>query len=403
MSELSSIIDRPDEAPPVIVHVYGDLHPHEGGPPQVILNLVRAQQQSGAEVRLVVLNADDPEVVASIHSELGALPPLFTVRPKGIRAVWSRPVIATALHGASIVHIHSIWSTPNLYVAHYCLRHHIPYLLSIHGHLRREALAIKWLKKKVGLALGYRAMLEGASVIHALNQSEAEDIQHFGLKAPVRVIPNGIDPTRFNETPSRSILDQHIPALTQSPYLLFLSRIHPPKGARKLAEAFRELSEEYPTLHLVIAGSDFGGIDEVRAVIEKSELSKRVHFPGFLSGLTKDSALAHASAFCLPSDHEGFSVAILEALAWGAPTVISTGCHFPELERARAGWVYGVSAEELTETLKRVIDDQELSSEVAQRGREWVRTHFSWMQIERAYHGAYPLREHRIRDNEVGG
>ena len=44
-----------------------------------------------------------------------------------------------------------------------------------------------------------------------------------------------------------------------------------------------------------------------------------------------------ADAFILPSYSEGFSMAILEALACRLPSVITTACHFPELGQAGGG------------------------------------------------------------------
>ena len=206
----------------IIVHVYDYLHPHQGGPPQVILSLARAQINQGAQVRLIACDVDQAEVRSFIHAQLGEVE-LFKLTPKGLRPWFSRELIDRALEGATAVHIHSIWPTPNLFVAHRCLRRKIPYVLSIHGHLRRDALAIKALKKRVGLTLGYRAMLRGASFIHALNESEVQDIRLFGLTAPCEVIPNGITPPLLNETPPRECLSAVLPQLKSAPYLLFLS------------------------------------------------------------------------------------------------------------------------------------------------------------------------------------
>ena len=220
-------------------------------------------------------------------------------------------------------------------------------------------------------------------------ESQAQDIKEFGLNAPIKVIPNGVRSELFQDEEERSSIEEAIPALAEHDYLLFLSRIHPPKGATRLAKAFVRLSQEYPNLHLVIAGSDFGGIDEIKAVLKHSAVSQRVHFPGFLSGALKNSALKHALAFCLPSDHEGFSVAVLESLAWGTATVISTACHFDEMKQAQAGWIHELSVDSLYESLVEVLSDPMRRDKIAQQGREWTLKHFDWKQIELQYDEMY--------------
>jgi len=352
------------------------------------MSLARAQQDQGAEIRLIASDVDQPEVKSFIQNQLGDVS-LFKLIPRGLRPLLSRTLIDRALHRATVVHLHSIWPTPNLFVAHHCLKYNLPYVLSIHGHLRREALAIKALKKRIGLVLGYRAMLHGATLIHALNSSEAQEVKRFGLTAHCEVIPNGITPPDRDVLPSRELLIPVIPKLSSSPYLLFLSRIHPPKGALHLTRAFIALSSTYPQLHLVIAGSDFGGTEELINEIKRAGLSQRFHLPGFLSGAIKSSALANAEAFCLPSHHEGFSVAVLESLAWGTPTVISTGCHFPEVAEEDVGWVHEIGTDPLIDTLNVVLADPKNTRIKANRGREWVAKKFNWNHIERQYHALY--------------
>lgn len=376
---------------PVVVHVYDFLHPHTGGPPQVIIHLAKAQLDQGYHIRLISIDADDPEVIAFVVERLGAEVELIRLHPKWIRPALSKKLIDAQLSDASAVHLHSIWPTPNLFFSYRCTQLGIPYLLSIHGHLRAEALAIKSLKKRIGLLLGYRAMLYNATAIHALNQSEQEEVRRFGLDAPCFILPNGISSEEFKEAPQRSVLTRVCPELGEAPYLLFLSRIHPPKGARDLATAFTRLYSLFPDLHLVVAGTNDGGVEEVIQVMEAAGVRDKLHLPGFLEGEEKAAAFRYAEAFCLPSYHEGFSVAVLESLAWGTATVISTGCHFPEVANEGVGWVHPVGADALYDTLCEVLSDPVKREERAQRGHDWVHTHFSWYQIERGFHKIYQV------------
>jgi len=58
---------------------------------------------------------------------------------------------------------------------------------------------------------------------------------------------------------------------------------------------------------------------------------------GPIYGQPKLAALSRADVFALTSYGEGFSVAILEALAASLPVIISRECHFPAVSKSGAG------------------------------------------------------------------
>ena len=93
-----------------------------------------------------------------------------------------------------------------------------------------------------------------------------------------------------------------------------------------------------------MAGPDeWGMVEKFRQEIMKCGHGKRVLFPGMVTGEAKQGLLARADLFCLPSDAEGFSMAVLEALANSTAVLLSPGCHFPEVERAGAGRVVSLN------------------------------------------------------------
>jgi glycosyltransferase involved in cell wall biosynthesis len=203
----------------------------------------------------------------------------------------------------------------------------------------------------------------------------------LGLRAPGVVIPNGVNLAEFDPPPDAALFRRRLPALSGRPYILFLGRLHYKKGLDHLAEAFRIVAGQLPDVHLVVAGPDDGARDDLEARVAAAGLVNRVHIPGPIYGPAKLSCVAGAACFCLPSRQEGFSVAILEALACGTPVVVSTECHFPEVAEVGAGEIVPLDTDALAAALNRVLADPARRARMGKAGRELVAAQFTWPRI----------------------
>jgi glycosyltransferase involved in cell wall biosynthesis len=106
-------------------------------------------------------------------------------------------------------------------------------------------------------------------------------------------------------------------ALTD-PVVVRLGRFSHEKGQDMLLESWREVTGRHPSWRLRLYGS---GPEEgaLRRQVSELNLGASVEFPGPTSDL--EGALTGASVFALSSREEGFPMAILEAMAYGLPTV----------------------------------------------------------------------------------
>jgi glycosyltransferase involved in cell wall biosynthesis len=194
-----------------------------------------------------------------------------------------------------------------------------------------------------------------------------------------------VDLGPFENLPSRSVLESRHPELIGKFVILFFGRVHIKKGFDLLAEALGRLSPDHPEMHLLVAGTDDGAWQPFHERIEQLGLTRRVTYVGHVSGERAREVWAAADAFVLPSYSEGFSMAILEALACRLPSVITTTCHFPEVGAADGAIVVEPSVADVSRGLSELLEHtpDELNA-MANRGRRLVEQNYTWdRQAER--------------------
>lgn len=170
---------------------------------------------------------------------------------------------------------------------------------------------------------------------------------------------------------SQGILDKW--RLSENGYYLYLARITQEKGLHYLIHAFQRLDTDKK---LVIAGP-FDSTNPYHARLQKmAEADKRIIFIGPAYGDEKDSLLCGAYCFCLPSESEGFSVALLEAMSYGKCCVVSD---IPgNLEAIGAcGFQFASKDEDsLYQVLEKAEGDAVNVQEIGCKARQRIRTQF---------------------------
>jgi colanic acid/amylovoran biosynthesis glycosyltransferase len=209
-----------------------------------------------------------------------------------------------------------------------------------------------------------REMLAVARPLVAADAFDRAVVVHMGVALPAA--PDGMPPRT-------------------TPVLLCPARLAPVKGHGDLLEAAARLMARGIMFELWLAGEG-----PERAAIERRigerGLGGRVRLLGTvphaeLLGLYRDR---RADCVVLPSLHEGLSVALVEAMAYGVP-VIATGVGgVPELlENGGGVLVPPGDADALTEALARVLGSSALRTELACAGRRRVEAEFEVGAIAR--------------------
>jgi glycosyltransferase involved in cell wall biosynthesis len=359
--------DAPDGVPRVggWVHVCNGLDPvRDGGMVPSILGMTTALSRLCDELTIVTPTPS--------HIDPGQLAPGLTLKgpETGLEA---------AIRAARVVHLHGLWQVQTRLGARAARAARVPYLVAAHGMAEPWALRHKRWKKRLYLALVEADNLRRASCLHALSLPEIEHLRRIAPWTPVCFVPNGVDLEFFEDLPARSTLEQEFPQLQGKFLLLFFGRLHVKKGLDLLAEALGRIAPDQPDLQLLVAGNDDGAWAPFRARMACLGLSQRITYFGHVTGERAHQIWAAADAFVLPSYSEGFSMAILEALACRLPCLITTACHFPELAAAGGAVVVNPELDAVTSGLRELIErTPQERRRLGAIGRRLVEESYTW-------------------------
>jgi glycosyltransferase involved in cell wall biosynthesis len=173
---------------------------------------------------------------------------------------------------------------------------------------------------------------------------------------------------------------------------IVLARLEEQKAHLDLMEALVQPGEYVQQLKLWLVGNDETPYaDLVRRSIAEKNLQSRVQILGRVEDHEVDELIKGADLFLMPSHREGMSVAILEALAAGLPTVVSDlGTNREVTDNGRVGWLTPPGDPQgLARDLDRLLASPEAMKERAREAVTFVQERFSFDRVVREYVEAY--------------
>jgi glycosyltransferase involved in cell wall biosynthesis len=156
-------------------------------------------------------------------------------------------------------------------------------------------------------------------------------------------------------------------------YVLCVARLMPEKGIHYAIEAFRRIPTD---LQLVIAGDCPYRSDYVDRL--KAEADGRVKFVGYATGRFLEELYSNAYLYLQPSDLEGLSIALLEAMSYGRCVLASD---IPQNVEGLGGHGHLFRAgdvDDLTHQLQRLLSDPLACRGEFDAAREYVAREFNW-------------------------
>ena len=170
---------------------------------------------------------------------------------------------------------------------------------------------------KFMLRLGERISVRFSDQIIVISKVINDILRTRYGREDAHLIYNGISPSVHQEDPEylRSL------GIDSRKYIFAMGRFVPEKNFDQLVRAFTAV-EDKKDYRLVISGdANFEDIHSIE--LKRLARENNTVLTGFIRGDKLHTLLSNASAFVLPSSHEGLPISLLEAMNYGLPVIVS--------------------------------------------------------------------------------
>jgi glycosyltransferase involved in cell wall biosynthesis len=190
-----------------------------------------------------------------------------------------------------------------------------PNVLSVHGGDLFDPSKASSPHRHAPMRGAVRWLLRAADSVVGQSRDTVRHVSSiYGVDRPVELIPLGIDRPPVTQRAERAEFGLPPDAFV----MITIGRLVARKATTQLVEVFA--ASKLSNAHLLIVGDG----PDAQAIAERARslgIADRVHLLGQISEARKYAALSIADAFVSTSQHEGFGLVYLEAMAQGLPIV----------------------------------------------------------------------------------
>jgi L-malate glycosyltransferase len=221
-----------------------------------------------------------------------------------------------------------------------------------------------------------------------------ETTKNFSTKKAIEVIPNFVDPDRFQKQRSSFC---NMFGETTDKLMCHVSNFRPVKRIMDVIQVFEKVSRVVPTKLMMIG--DGPERSKAETYCRDHGLRQRVFFLGNVPNL--EEVVGGSDVFLLPSESESFGMAALEAMASEVPVIATQAGGLPEVVAdGVSGYLLPIGdVDGMAERAIEILSNDELALRLGRAGRATAIEKFAEAKVVPQYREAY---ERVIAGERVG-
>ncbi|GIU71708.1 MAG: N-acetylglucosaminyl-phosphatidylinositol biosynthetic protein Spt14 [Candidatus Nitrosocaldaceae archaeon] len=253
-------------------------------------------------------------------------------------------------HSTDIVHAHTIQAFPLLYAA---LAKNDRWRFVITPHYHGPATLVRSILFALYTPLIKHAIKKADKIISVSNYEQRVLISKFGVETnKIVYIPNGLnleELTRYKRSKNDDTFN-----------ILFVGRFEKYKNAHNLILSMRLIEKHIPNYKLTLIG-DGSYREYIMHLIKRLNLESRIIIKNRLSREELLLEYSKSDVFILPSLHEAYGIAAIEAIVMGIPTIVAKATALNDLvENGSAiGIDLPITPEKIAEKILQVYSNPE--------------------------------------------
>lgn len=355
-----------------------------GGIENVLTSLCPILVENGVEVTCYNRSSDkvENEYVGTVVDKKYrgvTLKKAWTIGAKGLSAMVASftAAISATFGGYDVLHFHAEGPCAAMWIPKMFGKRCVA---TVHGlDWQREKWGASFASKYI--KFGERVMVKCADEIIVLSES-ARDYFKQTYNRDTVLIHNGI------EAPQKKQADEitKLYGISKDEYILIVARLTAEKGVHYLIDAYNKIKTDKK---LVIAG-DTSDTDEYVALLkEKAADNPNIIFTGFISGDVLKEIYTNAYLVTLPSDIEGMSISLLEALSYCNAVLCSDIPENTLVTEDKAMLFKKSDVDDLAEKLQQMCDDEKIVNGFRDGVDEFILNKYNWEDVAIATENLY--------------